>query len=187
VNESCVATLTASNVENLSIELGQEWTEELELEITNIQSSDKTRAIALQLLSRRSWAKRELTNRLVKRGCDSKDATSVANQLEEEGWLDDLAYAGALIREWLRAEPASRLWLQRKLSEKGISSDDCEKAINEELGDQSEQDAATELAIIRIGKVTSTDEATVRRRVIAAIQRRGFCSVVASEAYSRAT
>ena len=187
VNGTCVATVTASDIESLCIKTEQEWTPELDSAIVSMQTIDRTRSMALQLLSRRAWSKKELSDRLVKRGCDSADAMQVCDLLEGEGWLDDLSYAGALIRQWIRVEPASTRWLKYKLTGKGIDVDTATEAIREELGAKCEQDAATELAMLRSAKLGSVDVATKRRRVIGALQRRGFAVDVASEAFRRAT
>lgn len=187
VNETCIATLHVSNIEILGIELDQQWTEELAFAVETLHANEKARATALQLVSRRAWSKKELANRLVKRGCQSSTAKQITEELAEDGWLDDLAYAGACIREWLRVEPASRRWITHKLFDKGITEPTASQSIADELGEGSEQDAATELAVIRIAKTSSLDHETARRRVIAALQRRGFSSDVASEAYRRAT
>ncbi|MBT4584868.1 MAG: regulatory protein RecX [Phycisphaerae bacterium] len=187
VQATCVATLSVSDVKRLEIELDQHWTEDLDRAIEELQSLEKTRSIALQLLSQRAWSQKELTDRLVKRGADSSTASTITSQLEEDGWLDDLAYAGACIREWVRIEPASKRWLEHKLASKGITETTAEQAINETYSDRSEQDAATELATIRLAKVAKLDEPTQRRRVMAALQRRGFSADVASEAIRRAT
>ncbi|MBC8203836.1 MAG: regulatory protein RecX [Planctomycetes bacterium] len=186
VQETCVATLTVSEIKKLEIVLNQEWTDALLHSIEDVQTNAQTRSIALQLLSRRAWSKKELADRLIKRGSEASAASIITKELEEDGWLDDFAYAGACLREWIRVEPASRRWLTHKLSGKGISETCAAQAIHEALGDQSEQDAATELATIRLAKVSNLDEPTQRRRVMAALQRRGFSSDVASEAIRRA-
>jgi regulatory protein len=187
VNESCVATLSVSEIERLEIVLNQPWTDELERAVEEDQSNEQTRLIALRLLSRRSWSKKELTDRLIKRGSHPSSAEMITDQLEIDGWLDDLAYAGACIREWIRVEPASRRWIMHKLSGKGISEKTATHAIDETLHDQSEQKAATELATIRLAKISALNEPTRQRRVMAALQRRGFSSDVASEAIRLAT
>ncbi len=187
ISETCVATLSVPALETLEIVLGLVWTDELERAIEEVQSNEKVRSIALQLLSRRAWSKKELANRLIKRGYDASTASIITQQLEDDGWLDDLAYAGSSIREWIRVEPASRRWLIHKLSGKGISESTATDAIDEAFGNESEQERATELATIRLAKVATLDEPTQRRRVMAALQRRGFSSDVASEAIRRAT
>ena len=187
VSETCVASLTITEIEKLQIVLNKDWTEELACAIKDVQGNEKTRSIALQLISRRAWSKKELSDRLIKRGSDASAASLITEQLEEDGWLDDLAYASACIREWIRIEPASRRWLTHKLSGKGITENTATQAIDEAIGDQSEQNAATALAKLRLVKVSTLDESTQRRRVMSALQRRGFSSDTASEAIRRAT
>lgn len=187
VDEICIASISASDLARLGFEVGQAWAREDSENIEQLREDQKARSIALQLLSRRAWSKKEMENRLIKRGCESNTAVIVAEELEQDGWLDDLAYAGACIRAWLRVEPASRLWLHLKLRDKGISESDSTTAIKEELGDMSEQQAAIKLAQIRIARVSTLDKTTQRRRVIGALQRRGFSADVASEAFRQAT
>ena len=186
-DEICVASVSVSDLKRLGFELGQVWSLKEEESLKQLQRDENARSIALQLLSRRAWSKKELKNRLIKRGCESNTAVVITDELEVDGWLDDLAYAGACIRQWLRVEPASRGWISHKLAEKGVSDSIASLAIEEELGEKSEQEAATELATIRIAKVSNLDETTQRRRVITALQRRGFSSDVASEAFRQAT
>ena len=185
VNGDCVATISATDIEQLGIKLEQVWDNALDEAVEALKSHEQTRTLALQLLSRRSWSNQELAQRLAKRGCDPSTATTIVSQLNDEGWLDDLTYASSLIREWIRSVPASRRWLQHKLSGKGIDECTSTKAIEEELGERSEQDTATEVAAIRIATLSSADEATARRRVISAVQRRGFSADIASEAFRR--
>jgi len=186
VNGAPELTIPTSTVERLELDIQQPWTEELATQIASLTDIERASAMALQLVSRKSWGVQELAKRLVKRGIDPSIASQTVEQLNEDGWLDDFKYACARIREWTRTEPASRRWLQSKLRERNLSEDIASQAIDEELGDQSEQDAATFLARIRLSKIGDVDEATSRRRVISALGRRGFSSDVGSEAIRRA-
>ena len=91
VDETCVASVSVSDLERLGFELGQVWNLEEDDALKQLQSDEKARSIALQLLSRRAWSKKELENRLIKRGCESTTAVVVTDELEIDGWLDDLA------------------------------------------------------------------------------------------------
>ncbi len=186
VDDSLTTTLHLSLVESLHIEINQEWTEEIEDRVSKLQESTKARQIAIDLISRRLWGTAELKMRLIKRGISKPIALETVNQLIEDDWLDDLNYAKALIKEWLRKEPAGRKWLLHKLLEKKISSEVSGNAVNDELGDISEQELATNLAIIRISKLTSTDDSSLRRKVMSVLARKGFSMDVASEAFRHA-
>ena len=138
--------------------------------------------MALNLITKKAWGVKELATRLIKRGIDPTVATLATEQLEADGWLDDFSYACARIRDWTRIEPASRFWLLQKLKERELANEVSNLALEEELGNRSEQDAANQLAILRLAKVTSQDETIIRRRVISALSRRGFTTDVGAEA-----
>jgi len=186
VNGESTCTIPTSTVERLKLSVEQLWTVELEIKVTSLENLSHATSMALQLISKKAWGVRELATRLVKRGIEQSTATLATEQLEADGWLDDFVYACARIRDWTRIEPASRYWLLRKLEERELSSEVALEAIEEELENRSEQDAATELAVLRLSKVISEDEATVRRRVISALRRRGFTVDVGAEALRRA-
>ncbi len=186
VNDLPELTVPRSTVEQLGLQLQQQWTTELAQTVQSFEDIENARGMALGLISMKAWGTDELSARLVKRGIDKNVAAITTQQLHEDGWLDDLTYAMARIREWTRIEPASRTWLQKKLQERLLSHETIAAAIEEELGDRSEQDAATTLAAIRIAKVAGLDEPTTRRRVISALSRRGFPTDVGSEALRRA-
>jgi SOS response regulatory protein OraA/RecX len=186
VNDVPEITIPTSTVEQLGITTQQCWTEELSKRVQSFEDIEKARTMALKLISMKAWGVKELATRLVKRGIHQEIATTTTEQLCDDGWLDDHAYACARIRDWVRCEPASRVWLRNKLQQRQLSEESISTAIEEETGNRSEQDAATELALTRIAKATSLDETTLRRRVISALGRRGFPSDVGSEAFRRA-
>ncbi len=174
-------TLPNSTVEELQLCVEQEWGEDTAEAIETSTAIKDARRIAIDLISRRSWGSNELITRLVKRGSERAIAEQTVAQLTEDGWLDDHVFACALIRQWLRKEPAGRRWLLHKLREKEISPEIAQQAINEELADLSEQESADAFAVHRIAK-TSGDDETVRRKVMAALNRKGFFADVASQA-----
>jgi SOS response regulatory protein OraA/RecX len=72
------------------------------------------------------------------------------------------------------------------LKERELDEETINQAIDKERGHQSEQDAATQLAVIKLSKTNEQDEITIRRKVISALSRRGFSTDVGSEAFRRA-
>lgn len=186
VNDAPEITIPTSTVEQFGLTTKQSWTEELSKNVQAFEDIEKARNMALKLISMKAWGVKELATRLIKRGIHQEIATQTTQQLCEDGWLDDHAYARARIRDWIRSEPAGRVWLRNKLRQRELSDETILKAIDKEIGDRSEQDAATELATMRIARAPSLDEATLRRRVISALGRRGYPSDVGSEAFRRA-
>jgi regulatory protein len=186
VNNEPEITIPSSTAKQLALQIGQIWTSELANTVQSFEDIEQARSMALRLISMKAWGVHELAARLVRRGIDREVATRTTEQLDEDGWLDDVSYARARIRDWTRIEPASRSWLRKKLHERKLSEETISASIEEELGDRNEQDAATELATIRIAKGSGLGEATLRRRVISALSRRGFSTDVGSEAMRRA-
>lgn len=178
-------TLSFSMVETLKLTVQQEWNGDTTGEVEQCHALEDARKMAIELISRRTWGCNELKTRLIKRGTDSGIATLAIEQLIDDGWLDDHSFACALIRQWLRKEPAGRRWLIQKLYEKEIARDIAQGAIDEELAESTEQEFADGFALKRLAK-TSGDEETVKRKVISALQRKGFASGVAFEAFKRA-
>ena len=182
VDDALETTLPAIVVEQLKLEVNSIWTRQINQDATSIAASEEARQIALSLISRRMWGRDELATRLVKRGVDQSIAIVVTEQLAEDDWINDLKYACALIRQWIRKEPAGRRWLRYKLREKQISVDVATEAIDAELGNSSELESATKFASIRLSKTGNLDKETRIKRVRAAMHRRGFEADVAMDA-----
>tara|TARA_B100000959_G_C14915315_1_gene597032 strand:- start:338 stop:985 length:648 start_codon:yes stop_codon:yes gene_type:complete len=178
-------TLSFATVEELQLCVEQEWNEDTTEVVETFAAIENARHIAIDLISRRSWGCNELVTRLIKRGHEQSVAKKTVVQLAEDGWLDDHIFACALIRQWLRKEPAGRRWLQHKLHEKEISSEIANQAIEEELSDISEQESAEAFATQRLAK-TSGDKESIRRKVMSALNRKGFTNDIASEAFQAA-
>ena len=179
-------TLPFTTIEELQLSVEQPWDDETAHAVDEACAVTTIRRMALDLISRRTWGSGELLTRLVKRGCARAAAKDTIEQLVEDGWLDDHAFACALIRQWLRKEPAGRRWLAHKLHEKEVEPQVANNAIDEELGQQSEQEAADLFASTRFAKISSADEAVTRKKVIAALTRKGFAFDVAAEAFRKA-
>ena len=55
--------------------------------------------VALDLLSRKAWTRRDLRQRLSRRGAPPEVAETIVADLEARGYLDDRTYAAA-VREY---------------------------------------------------------------------------------------
>ncbi|MDG2022054.1 MAG: regulatory protein RecX [Phycisphaerales bacterium] len=135
-----------------------------------------TRTRALDLLANRGHAAAELLEKLRKREVADEVAHAVIEELLEDGWLDDAAFARSRISDW-RAAGRSDADCRRRLSEAGIS----DALISSELlaveptepATSPEQNAAQE-ALTRIRRsIKGTDQASLRR-IAARMSRRGF-------------
>lgn len=182
VDDECVAILTANALDLLKIEVGRPWDKQTTDTVLAHEDETYARSIAMDLISRRMWGSNELEERLIHRGINEHVAAQTIAALIEDAWLDDSAFATALIVELTRVEPASKKWLTKKLRDKRIDPEIAAKAIEDAFVNSSQQDAATAFAVGRVTRSSDSDLENLRKKVLGALQRRGFTSEESFEA-----
>jgi len=98
VGTKTVATLQAADIESLRFRVGQSWTAEAAQRVADAVSAAKARTTAMKLLGRRDFSRAELIDRLEARGHSRSTATSVADELVRNGWINDRDRAESIIR-----------------------------------------------------------------------------------------
>ncbi len=148
--------------------------------------TDPIREHALCLLDRRGYSRVELAERLVSKGHDRDLTDVVVERLAACGLLDDEAYAHTVAAGVLQKKPASAALIEQKLLARRIPPDIARRVAAEILADTDPVDAATRMVrgILAGGAVRSA-EAT-RRRLGAALSRRGFDTDIISSVLERA-
>lgn len=73
--------------------------EDLE-DLNRYAAAERTRESAAGMIGRRALSKKELQDRLVKKGADQEDAQNAVDWLEEIGAVDDASYAGVIARHY---------------------------------------------------------------------------------------
>ena len=122
---------------------------------------------ALELLSRRPHSRKELKDKLLRRGIDEEDAEDCVSWLAEHGFLDDGEYAGAVARHYAaKGYGAGRV--RSELQRRGI---DRELAADT-LSDLPDNSGKIDAFLARRLHDPSDREAV--RKVSAALFRRGF-------------
>ena len=122
---------------------------------------------ALELLSRRPHSRKELKDKLLRRGIDEEDAEDCVAWLAEHGFLDDGEYAGAVARHYAaKGYGAGRV--RSELQRRGI---DRELAADT-LSDLPDNSGKIDAFLARRLHDPSDREAV--RKVSAALFRRGF-------------
>jgi regulatory protein len=148
----------------------------------------RIRQAALHLLSYRPRAEQELRSRLRSKEFPPALVEWCLRVLEEQGLIDDHAFASAFVRSRIRLRPRGRFRLAQELRQKGVSAEVAEQAIAETFEDEetSERALACEAArgwLIRQGSrlaesLASTDRSRereqARQRLHAFLGRRGF-------------
>ena len=158
----------------VGMELDEEAFEELKKNSSKALGRDK----ALELLSRRSYSRRELRDKLLRRGMDEAEADDCVQWLCERGFLDESEYAGAVARHYaakgygpgrVRSELQRRgvgreLW-DEKIAEIGGSEDKLDAYLARRLKDPSDRDEVRKIgaALFRRGFSWEEIRAALRR------------------------
>ncbi len=136
--------ITAPVWEKIGLSIGQELTaEDLERLKVAISEGDAMQK-ALDLLSRRSYSRGILRDKLLAREYGTAVVEHCLDRCEDLYLLNDQRYAEALGRGALNGRRAKR-WLLRKLQEKKIENELAEKVADEAYPEGTERELATKL------------------------------------------
>lgn len=137
------------------------------------------RAVRLLAASEKTTA--ELRSRLIRAGFEKDVVGAVLRDLTERRWLNDRSVARASAEREVARLPATRAFVEAKLEFRGIEGASARRAAKEALRDHDESADARELAA-RIARRAGVRGAALRRRILAALARRGFDEATALDA-----
>lgn len=106
---------------NLKIRVGDHIDEERLKLIENVISVDKCKNYATNLVSKKMYTKKEITDKMLNKGFSNTAVSEVVSILEEYGYIDDRVYAELYVREYMKKYGVKKLSYNLKL--KGISDD----------------------------------------------------------------
>ena len=127
-----------------------------------------TRRRGASMASGRMLSKKELTERLTKKGASPDDAADTADWLEDLGAVDDTAYAGVIVRHY-GAMGCGAARVRQELHRRGVPKELWDEALKQ-LPPPQEAIEKFLCAKLRGRPLTPEDS----RRLAAALQRRGF-------------
>ena len=129
--------------------------------------------IALNALAPRAKSRGELASHLKRRGIEEDVAVEVLDRLEKSGLVNDLEFARAWASSRMRAKNLSKRVIANELREKGVTGDLIAIALDE-IDSDLEYRAALELGMRKARSLARFDEDVRERRLISALQRKGF-------------
>ena len=129
--------------------------------------------IALNALAPRAKSRGELASHLKRRGIEEDVAVEVLDRLEKSGLVNDLEFARAWASSRLRAKNLSKRVIANELREKGVTADLIAIALDE-IDSDLEYRAALELGMRKARSLARFDEDVRERRLVSALQRKGF-------------
>lgn len=146
---------------------------------------DRAREACLRLLGYRARSRRELVERLTRKGFVEAVIAAAVAELETAGLVDDQAFARAWVRERLTNSPRGSMGVRWELRRKGVRDDIIERTLEQEMGEERELAAALQVAA-RYRPRSGEDGTACLRRLVGALKRRGFSFDVIDEVLARA-
>jgi regulatory protein len=134
----------------------------------------RARTVALDLLARRPWTRRDLAARLRRRGAPPEVAEAVVADLEARGYVDDQAFAVAWAESRARGRSFGRQRLREELRARGVAKPLVDAAIERAFADTSELSRAQLAAARRLAILRSRAPDQAARRLHDYLRRRGY-------------
>lgn len=131
---------------------------------------------ALRLLAVRLRSRREIEDRLRRRGAAPEVIRSVLDRLTAEGFLDDERFARLWIEGRLALRPSGGLRLRSELLRKGVAGEVIDQALRTAVSEADERRLALEVARTRLRRYRSEPAEVAYRRLAGVLHRRGFSS-----------
>ena len=147
---------------------------------------DKAKKAAFQLLGRRAYTRKEIRDKLYKRGFLKPVVEKALETLERIRVIDDRDFAFRFVEEKLRLRPAGKPVLRRDLSRRGVEAPVIEDVLAEVLGEIDLEAVAFRLLSKRRSRYLQLDRNKAMNRMYAFLASRGFGPDIARTATTRA-
>jgi regulatory protein len=134
----------------------------------------RARAVALDLLARRPWSRRDLARRLRRRGAPADVADTVVADLEARGYVDDRAFATVWAESRARDRGLGPARLRQELLARGIARPLVDLAITRAFEETDELTRARIAATRRLAALGRHPPERAARRLHDYLRRRGY-------------
>ncbi len=142
------------------------------------KSLSQAKAYAYRLVSRKSYTKKEISEKLKNKGFISPVRVEVLDELAGYNYLNDLEFARLWIKSRMHLKPKGERALRLELLKKGIKKELINQALDEVLKDYNQEELVLSLARRRIEKLNLDLSLKTRRRIFSYLARRGFSSSI---------
>ena len=149
------------------------------------QEVERAREVCLRLLGYRARSRRELVERLARKGFAEPVIAAAIEELESAGLVNDVGFARAWVQERLANNPRGSLGVRWELRRKGVEERIIQQTLEEQMGEERELEAALRVAA-KYAPRPGDDEAACLKRLAGALKRRGFTFDVIDAAIARA-
>ncbi len=125
---------------------------------------------ALKLLGLRSHSRKELEQKLLKKGYSSESIEQAVEKLSSQGVLDDRMFGIELIKSRSRRKPSGKLKIRMELRKKGVP----ESIIGDLLKEYDSAELCYRAAEKKIGFLRGTTDEVRKKKLEVFLHNRGF-------------
>jgi len=129
-----------------------------------------TMCFALKLLGLRSHSRKELRQKLLKKGYTVESIEAVLEKLTLQGVLDDLMFGRELIKSRSRRKPSGKVKMHAELRKKGVP----EIVIGDLLKEYGSADLCFRAAEKKLGSLHGTTDECRKKKLAVFLNNRGF-------------
>lgn len=163
-----VMNLDAQTLIENRFDVGREIDDDELKDIIDKSNERRAKEKALWLISYRSHSKKELFDKL-KRSFDEESAQKAVDRMEELGLINDEEFARLYARKLVNGKKMSVKAAEFELYRKGIDKITAEQVLGE-----LEYDPQTQIIEFITKKYKNIDDEKIKRRAVAALQRKGY-------------
>lgn len=164
----------ADDVTALGLEPGAELDDDALIVLRRRADAAAAMESALRLLAVRLRSRREVEDRLRRRGHSAGVIEAVLTRLIADGLLDDLRFSRSWVEGRMALRPSGALRLRRELRAKGVAPEMIEQVLRAALSESDERARAVEVATVRARRYGAAPPEVAYRRLAGVLQRRGF-------------
>jgi regulatory protein len=157
-----------------SLKTGDELSEGLYNSIRNEADIAWLKSRAMAILARRMISERDLRRKLSDERRPQAAREEVISLLKNYNLIDDAKYAESFVRTQVAHGPESKLYLKKKLRQKGIDDETAQNAIEAQFENFDEVAAVKKIASKKYKTVKHLPPQKARARVINFLRGRGF-------------
>ncbi len=175
VDGRSVATLSLDAIARLGLAVGASVAgreKTIAIEAAQLEVYDR----ALDMLAVRARSSAELARALVRKGAPRDLADRAVARLQEQGLLDDAAFAQSFTRAKVLGAGQSKRRVQQDLARKGVSRGVTDAAIASVFADEEvdQREIVEQAARKKLRSLVELEPAVRRRRLYAFLARRGY-------------
>ena len=130
LEEGDLLRVTESELAQFGLYSGMDLTADLVVQLQEAARRSETKLRAAHMSSSRMLSKKELTDRLRRKGAEPEEAAAAAERMEELGAVNDAVYAGVVARHYA-AMGYGRGRVEQELFRRGIPRELWEEALGE--------------------------------------------------------